>query len=250
MMILICALFLTSMLNGQVKKTKIYVNTFEPQKNQKVLIGMNVIDHIHKPIIPLVDAAVISSMILDLSLEIDKLMNVRVNTYDEDTKSLLNLKSAHEIKVIYLNQSFPDSLLNVSHEKDSLSFVLSQNSKMIFPINNGKFNNFLSKPNNYSQLVSEICTNQNSDYLLISYSYVKITKPDMPNSCRSQLLSELYILDKNGELVFKGFGESEKKYIGIYTGENRRQRSIDALNRVLDDYYPIMNEILGNINWM
>ena len=249
--LLLISIYCTTIV-AQVNKLKVKVDNFSPSPDDKIVLCINALDNIKQPTLPLIDAAELDIRLDKLSNDLIVRLKEKVKLFDDKLTNIISLKTNNRIKIQYLDQNIEDTLisnecLNLTNEYYP-ELILSPNSKMTFPIKNGNFSGYFSNPQKYSNRAIYLCENQKSDFILNIVTCIKLSKPNS-NACNSRLISELYILNKEGQLVYRSVAETKKTGIRIYAMKSRRESSINTIANQLNQYENMIGELVGKINW-
>jgi hypothetical protein len=169
---------------------------------------------VYKPVLPLIDAAVMNERINSIAPEITNTLEENIDVLRETIARLL--KEDLNCEVLYgsalhenpnfdevkKNFSFEESLVN---ENRNFPGIVSSSGDLIpFDFNNGKIVPYFKDPKNYKYPVSEICNKLGVNYLFVSVSMLIPVPGSLMVRSKIALNTYMYLLNKDGECIANG----------------------------------------------
>lgn len=219
------------------------------EKVQKIALISTMIGKIQQSPIPLLDAAVFNAKTNNIA---DQIMDIQKKTVDKyQVLVASSLKNNFNCQVIYA-----DTLHNMSgfvQIKDKYNFksglrLKSDNYPYIFTakddinpfkFENGNINSYFREITNYKTTISEICNKLNTDLIAVSYSSLASGAGAFGITGMLQLVTVLYLFDKDGNLVSESSNMS--KTTSISGGD------IDDYRAQLDNLSLLMDPMLVKV---
>lgn len=175
---------------------------------------------VYKPVLPIIDAAVMNERIISIAPEITNTLEENVDilreTIAQQLKDNLNCevlygKALHEnlnFNEIKEKLSFEESLGN--ENRNFPGIVSSTDDLVPFDFNSGKVLPYFKDPKNYKYTVSEICKQLGVNYLFVSYTMLVPFPGSLMVRSKIALNTSMYLFNKDGESIAIGRNTSEK----------------------------------------
>jgi hypothetical protein len=219
---------------------------------QKIALVSTMIGKIQQSPIPLLDAAVFNAKTNKIADQIMDMQKKAVDKYQVLVAS--GLKNNFNCQVIYA-----DSLHNlpgfvVIKEKynfknglrlksDNYPFIFTAKDDINpFNFDNGNIDSYFRDSLNYKSTISEISKKLNTDLIAVSYSTLATGAGSFGIYGQLQLVTILYIFDKNGDLLSKSSNMSKPTNISGSDIEEYRSQ-LDNLSLLLD---PMLIKVVTN----
>ncbi|WP_374172804.1 hypothetical protein [Flavobacterium tructae] len=105
-----------------------------------------------------------------------------------------------------------DNPSNLSTDDEYFPKIIAVNGDINpFPFKNGKVSKYFTQKNDHKEIITKICTELNTEYLVISYSELQITEIlTFGTRAKADLQTFILLFNKNGELVSEGLAWSKK----------------------------------------
>lgn len=203
--------------------------------------------------IPLVDAAIFNAKVRSKAREIAELEKKYVDQFRENLASTVknklntkvifgpNLHSMPEYIELKNKYNFPEALkIDDEHFPE---IIIASGDINPFKFSKGDVKKFFEEEANYKQTIAEIAKTLNADLIIVSYSEFLTSAGAFGILGGIKLSSNLYVFNREGELVFSGIGGSDVK---LTSGTNmlHYQEIFETFPTVIE---PIITEVSNKL---
>jgi hypothetical protein len=224
------------------------------EKPQNITLISTMLGKIQQPLFPLIDAAAfndktnsIADQIMDLQKKnIDKFREIIASSLKRNfncnilySDSLLKKSGFEELKS---NYDFKSSL---RIENDHFPFIITATGDINpFRFEKGDVYAYFKNPANFKSVVSTICKKTNADIVVVSYSTLTVTGAGMFGIYGYlRLDTNLYIFDKEGDLISDGHNCSKQTNIGGKEIEQYKGQ-LDNISLIIE---PVVSTVAKNL---
>jgi|GEM_PF-5914028 len=218
--------------------------SYQAQSIDKMALFPVMIGKIEQPLFPLLDAAAFNGKTNKIA---DQIMDSQQKTIEKIREQIAEkLQEYFKCNVLYgksLHNLEPYSNLKEKYHNKTALRIKNDNFPLViigsgdvnpFSFSNGNVTAYFKEQKQYEVISQDLCEKLNVDAIAISFSRLSVIDVGMfGSSGRLRLETHIYIVDKHGKTIAKGYAHSKPASI--------KGRELEDYQRVLDEFPMLFN---------